>query len=77
MNKCKYCHGSGELWTECCNGASGCECGGREISLGQCRVCHGRGVLDEDVFVDSTANLDAVRAHIIGGYIGNPYGRSR
>lgn len=76
MITCKYCYGGGELWTECCNGAAGCSCRGQQVYMGNCRVCGGRGELEEDV--NSRANLDVIRNMCSPtGFIGNPYGRLR
>lgn len=73
MERC-HCEG-GELWTECCNGAGGCDCRGQQVYMGSCRVCHGAGWVRPGT--KSNANLDAIRAMAPGGYLGNPYGRLR
>jgi hypothetical protein len=80
MIQCKYCNGSGRLWTACCNGANGCPCEGREIELGACRVCGGRGETEFEHNLEwhLNPNRQAILDHCYGaGFIGNPYGVSR
>ncbi len=80
MFTCRYCNGTGELWTACCNGAHGCPCEGREIQLGACRVCQGRGELERDPELSwaDNPNRAVILSHCYGaGFIGNPYGVSR
>lgn len=64
MIKCNSCgyfgQHIGRLMIECCNGAGGCPCGGREMDIGECRVCHGTGWRSQDA--DTRANLKIVRA---------------
>jgi hypothetical protein len=75
---CAGCNGTGELWTECCNGNNRCPCEGKEVYFGQCRICHGTGVSNTNIGIHNP-NLDAIRAvaKIGNGFIGNPYERLR
>lgn len=75
MVECKHCgyfgDYKGRLMTECCNGSSGCSCGGREVDMGPCLVCHGTGWHRVDA--DTRANLNHVRAmaQMGRGYVGS------
>lgn len=73
---CEYCE-NGQVWTECCNGISGCPCGGKQILFGQCKVCDGHGQREKGA--DTKANLRDITAAVraTGGYLGNPHGVSR
>ena len=55
--RCGHCV-NGRFVAECCNGASGCSCEGREVDMGPCRVCHGTGWREQDA--DTTANIRAI-----------------
>lgn len=44
---CPACEGRGEWFSECCSGAYGCTCNGREVYMGACQACNGSGVVDE------------------------------
>jgi hypothetical protein len=72
--ECPHCE-RGELWTECCSGASGCACQGRQVYMGPCQVCGGTGHMREDA--DRDANIRFIKAFIVNGYIGNPFCRLR
>lgn len=74
--QCDSCE-SGEVWTECCNGSSGCECQGRQVFFGVCQVCE--GTMLRSPSADTQANIKAIRhmATLTGGYFGNPHGRLR
>lgn len=63
---CGACHGEGRWYTECCNGAYGCSCGGDIVPMGRCNVCRGTGVEPEDS--DPAANLAAIEGR---PYIGS------
>lgn len=41
---CVRCDGSGYMDIECCNGSSGCSCGGNPVSL-PCTYCGGTGLV--------------------------------
>ncbi len=70
---------NGEVWTECCNGSSGCPCKGQQVLFGTCSVCGGSGSLASGTDVDVQENLKRLRgaAAASGGYLGNPHGRPR
>ena len=42
MEICERGYGSGFMDVECCNGASGCSCGGQPVDL-NCTYCGGSG----------------------------------
>lgn len=47
-------------WTaECCSGAGGCDCEGKQLDMGECNVCHGTMYHKPDV--DVMANVNAIR----------------
>lgn len=56
--RCTACIG-GRWEAECCNGSSGCSCGGQPVDMGACRVCGGTGWRSPDANV--RANADAIR----------------
>ncbi len=56
--RCEYCTG-GRWESECCNGSSGCSCGGQPVDMGACRVCGGSGWRTADA--DTTANLRSIQ----------------
>ena len=58
--RCEHCDGDGEWWSECCSGAGGCDCHGRQINMGRCQVCGGTGYRRPE------ANRDANRRMIQG-----------
>lgn len=76
MIRCGSCE-NGEVWVECCNGAGGCLCKGRQVFFATCAVCNGTGIVPQGA--DSEANIRAIRraAAATGGYFGNPHGRLR
>lgn len=45
MESCSRCHGTGLMDVECCNGSSGCSCGGDPVML-SCTYCGGRGEVE-------------------------------
>lgn len=55
--RCDHCT-NGRFLAECCNGSSGCSCGGQEVDMGLCRVCYGTGWRTADA--DTTANIRAI-----------------
>lgn len=60
----------GRLLTECCSGASGCDCHGDVVDLGICLKCKGTGFMGPDV--DPRINLQVIMAAISPqGYIGS------
>jgi hypothetical protein len=70
---CPNCHGSGELWVECCNG-SNCTCHGEPVMLGKCRVCNGSGVVGDNP--NTMANSQFIRK--MGcGYLGSSLDMSK
>lgn len=75
MEECNGCghYGTakGRLMTECCSGASGCDCRGDFVDLGPCRVCNGTGYVRVDG--DKMANAKFVRQLCEGsnGYLGS------
>ncbi len=68
---------NGEVWTECCNGSSGCPCKGQQVFMGACGACGGDGKHRDGV--DLKVNFRAIQrlATATGGYLGNPHGRLR
>jgi hypothetical protein len=65
---CSWCVGSGEAYSECCNGHN-CDCGGQPIGF-TCPTCGGTGKLDK---VDYSTQINYLRSwsERTGGYIGN------
>jgi hypothetical protein len=57
MQRCECCD-NGQWWTECCNGAGGCDCRGQPIQMGACNVCGGTGWCRVDA--DTRANLRTI-----------------
>lgn len=65
METCRGCGGRGSWETECCNGAGGCSCRGREVDMGTCRECGGRGQIEVGSY--RAANRESIRGlHFIG-----------
>jgi len=62
--RCRYCEG-GHWYTECCNGAGGCDCGGQVIDMGTCNVCNGKGWHRPDA--DTRANLKTIQGRCFIG----------
>lgn len=56
--RCEHCD-NGRWEAECCNGSSGCSCGGEPVDMGPCRVCNGTGWRTDDA--DRTANLRSIQ----------------
>lgn len=75
MEECSGCGHfgtpKGRLFTECCSGASGCDCRGEFVEIGLCRVCNGSGFMRVDA--DMSANVRVVRflAEVGHGYLGS------
>lgn len=55
---CDACFGQGHWECECCNGSRGCSCGGQPVYMGQCNVCEGSGMVDEQS--DLMANVKSI-----------------
>ena len=69
---CPGCNGSGEWYTECCDGSYQCSCKGQPVFMGECHVCEGRGFVIEGEF-NSMANCESIKGMC---YIGtSPYKR--
>lgn len=56
---CGACGGEGSWESECCNGASGCDCGGRPVFMGMCLVCEGTGYMTDES--DVRANIKSIQ----------------
>jgi len=80
MEPCEMCLGSGQLWTECCNGSGGCDCHGQQVFMGPCLECGGRGEIPEGSAVPyaQSATKAYMQSVCPTGYVGSgPYGRTR
>lgn len=67
MERCRNCE-DGHWFTECCNGAGGCDCRGQQIDMGPCNVCGGTGWIDADnPSVDTRANLRTIQGQCFIG----------
>ena len=64
--RCTACIG-GRWEAECCNGSSGCSCGGEPVDMGRCLVCNGTGWRTEDADVRANANLIRGRCYLGSG----------
>lgn len=62
--QCRNCEG-GRWYTECCNGANGCDCRGEIVDMGVCNVCQGAGWHRPNA--DTEANLNAIRGRCFTG----------
>ncbi len=62
--QCEMCEG-GIWYTECCNGANGCDCKGQMVEMGQCNVCKGTGWRRLDA--NKMANCEAIRGRCFVG----------
>ncbi len=62
--QCRNCDNG--IWSvECCSGANGCDCEGREVNMGQCHVCNGTGFHWPDA--DTQANCNVIRGRCFIG----------
>jgi hypothetical protein len=57
---CPGCNGSGEWFSECCNGSGGCSCRGQIVPMGRCNVCGGAGHVEDEGY-NPRANVDAIQ----------------
>jgi len=65
MEKCKRCYGTGEMDTECCNGAGGCSCKGQTVYL-PCTYCDGTGYVEDN---EEAQKIGAVKyKQMYGGF---------
>lgn len=62
--RCEHCE-NGRWFTECCNGANGCDCHGDVIDMGACRVCGGSGWRRPDA--NRRANLQSIQGRCFIG----------
>jgi hypothetical protein len=61
---CEMCE-NGQWWTECCNGADGCDCHGQPVCMGTCHVCGGSG--SRDLNANLRANLETIQGRCFIG----------
>lgn len=62
--RCRNCEG-GHWYTECCNGANGCDCHGDVVDMGLCNVCGGTSWHRSDA--DTQANRRTIQGRCFIG----------
>jgi hypothetical protein len=64
MRQCECCE-NGIWFSECCNGADGCDCRGERVYMSACHVCRGTGMREDNA--NLRANADSIRGMLFTG----------